>query len=684
VLRERVERGKTTVVRFPRLGAAEEGGEREGDSATEGASASPLAVAPRVANSRGAARSASRGGSPANASSEQDKVSGGGGGGRRKWGLEGLSKRAQEGLDARTSTGSAMASWLQREAALDRNLSELEARAALARPPTTARAERIYERNPAAADPSAARLESEGQAAAEEHAEELWGRFEDEGLGGTLLRGRFNVALRSLQATRPFFRKLEHEPRQYRRGAGKPKPRKTVTPQADPEPEGWSIKKSVFGPRAIRADAKDYFDTEEVAMKRLALDWKRVCVKKRFRAFVAEIDEDSGEEDEAEAEAGPDGLDQEAALDQELAEVHAELAKHETAIYNGFAFFCVGAAVGEAAYSLKPNSFKLFCGDCEVNDEYLKQDECDKIFVECNVEEEADDDSGGGGKRAQAMAEANDDGALMRFEFLEAVTRLAIGKYMDEANQRTKDVSEAIKMICEECIKPCLSPEASIDRNVFRRERLYCEEVDKALKPYMQVLRAVFSFYRALARKSLLPMEQWLLFLNQSELAGPKTGVSIREGKLVFLFSQLLVVDEINSRERLISMTFFDFLEGVCRMADLCSPVDQEELDSYFARTKPMEPAHELGQVWEFYERVPADRAAKAKRDSAELMATPTRPLAEKLPALLGLALGNLCQNYKADTFRQLAKELATLCKAKGGTVYTEQEEQPLKSRGKR
>ena len=73
-------------------------------------------------------------------------------------------------------------------------------------------------------------------------------------------------------------------------------------------------------------------------------------------------------------------------------------------------------------------------------------------------------------------------------------------------------------------------------------------------------------------------------------LGHPYTGVSLREGKLVYMFSQLCVVDEIKHRERLVSMTFFDFMEAVARMADLVSPVDDAALDDFFGRVEEWGP----------------------------------------------------------------------------------------------
>ena len=53
---------------------------------------------------------------------------------------------------------------------------------------------------------------------------------------------------------------------------------------------------------------------------------------------------------------------------------------------------------------------------------------------------------------------------------------------------------------------------------------------------------------------------------------GPKTGISKREAKLIFGWSQMVSSDEIKKRTKMISITFEDFLDALGRTADLLSP----------------------------------------------------------------------------------------------------------------
>lgn len=70
-----------------------------------------------------------------------------------------------------------------------------------------------------------------------------------------------------------------------------------------------------------------------------------------------------------------------------------------------------------------------------------------------------------------ALADANDDLALMRFEFLEALTRVALLKFGKE--EGVHDVSESVEKLLN-FLKPAVPEQVAIEANVFR-VRLYTE-----------------------------------------------------------------------------------------------------------------------------------------------------------------------------------------------------------------
>ena len=76
--------------------------------------------------------------------------------------------------------------------------------------------------------------------------------------------------------------------------------------------------------------------------------------------------------------------------------------------------------------------------------------------------------------------EENDDNALMRFEWIEGIVRIAVAKFAQDKNM-TEDVSDAVNLLCQYHLDT-MPPEATLNTNIFRRERFYNEEMDLCLQ----------------------------------------------------------------------------------------------------------------------------------------------------------------------------------------------------------
>ena len=76
-------------------------------------------------------------------------------------------------------------------------------------------------------------------------------------------------------------------------------------------------------------------------------------------------------------------------------------------------------------------------------DEHLTVEECSKIFIVVNFEEDK--------KSAQSIV--NEDKALMRFELLECIVRIASEKFCAAALARGEepDISDAVERITHSC-----------------------------------------------------------------------------------------------------------------------------------------------------------------------------------------------------------------------------------------
>eukprot|EP00798_Chlamydomonas_sp_ICE-L_P023776 gene23776-9335_t len=168
----------------------------------------------------------------------------------------------------------------------------------------------------------------------------------------------------------------------------------------------------------------------------------------------------------------------------------------------------------------------------------------------------------------------------MRYEFLEALVRLAIAKY--GRGQATEDVAEAVKMILEKNIAANLPAYATLKTNDFRKERLYNEEVDLVLKKHNVMLKALYSRYRmkpaggGLRTKSL-KIEGWGQLMADAKLVDSQ--FTLVDSNMAFLWSRMLTIDEIKDYGKYTSLTFVDFLEALGRMADMKSLPSESELN---------------------------------------------------------------------------------------------------------
>jgi hypothetical protein len=247
-------------------------------------------------------------------------------------------------------------------------------------------------------------------------------------------------------------------------------------------------------------------------------------------------------------------------LKEELEEVRQAFERNYDGLFCAFLYFCMsGSDIGEDAYSMGLNQWTAFLLDCEIPDNSTKDcraSDLDTIFIVTNFEEDKGSD----------MNKENDDRALMGFEFLEIIVRVAVAKYIK--SKEVDDVSEAVEVLCKQCIIPNLCPEAVIVPNEFRTNKLYFEEIAEVFEDHEPFLRAVYSFYAFLHGAKLMQMEGWIAMCEACGLLGDadsKTGVSKREAKLIYAWSQMQVSDEIKKRTKMISLTFVDFLEAIAR-----------------------------------------------------------------------------------------------------------------------
>ncbi|KAJ9510962.1 hypothetical protein QJQ45_027816 [Haematococcus lacustris] len=130
------------------------------------------------------------------------------------------------------------------------------------------------------------------------------------------------------------------------------------------------------------------------------------------------------------------------------------------------------------------------------------------------------------------------------FEFVSALLRCVVSKLVGA--HVCFRASDALHLFMTQVLLPPLSASALQEPDVFRESRLYRADVQATIQHHWPLLQV---------------------------------GVGAVEAKLVFCWSQLQVPDEVRQRQRALTLGLWDFIEAVCRLADLLSPPSPEELD---------------------------------------------------------------------------------------------------------
>ena len=238
---------------------------------------------------------------------------------------------------------------------------------------------------------------------------------------------------------------------------------------------------------------------------------------------------------------------------EELLETFAKLAAH---IYNTFDFYAVMGS-GTDVTQIQLNQFTDLLDDCEI----VEKDrvECnraamDSIFVVTNREDDQEEDT----------ADANDDRALMRFEFLEILVRIAAAKYID--TKRMTNLSDALFKLLHNHFKDNEgegSCNALIDDpTIFRKDLLYKEEIDRLLRRNMEMLSRMYAAYcenvgMGMTLRNFTDMLKDIGFINRD--------FTQREARLAFVWSKSRVIDEVEGRDKIFHANYYDFMESHCK-----------------------------------------------------------------------------------------------------------------------
>ena len=237
----------------------------------------------------------------------------------------------------------------------------------------------------------------------------------------------------------------------------------------------------------------------------------------------------------------------------------------------------------------------------------------------------------------------------MRQEFIEVIIRVAIIKYKEQADN---DISDAVAMLVTENLVPYIPVQGQIDCDDFRRSRFYLESTETVVNSNIDifsVLYAKYKHHKSVGGLSLFSLPQWMQFLKDVGLIGSDDGdFTTREAMLAFFNSRMIVVDEVKSRNKFISLTFLDFLEAVARIADMISIPTDEDIAS-------LEEGG-YGEVRNMFEyrvkraTITQENLKKRlleRRPSSEALTVSERPLSEKLSKMLEIIMANYAHGFK-------------------------------------
>eukprot|EP00752_Nemacystus_decipiens_P001778 g1718.t2 len=317
---------------------------------------------------------------------------------------------------------------------------------------------------------------------------------------------------------------------------------------SDANDSKWDVNHSIFAPRRKEAESRSFWDTDRVVRKALDADFGRMLKEDRIVKLMAKSDNAvvNGRKTAGEG----------------LEEVKKAIAPYYKTILCIFKYYCLTPSQSvRGAFSIQPNQFGKMMQDADFAGNFISVEEIGKIFVMVNFETD----------KRSAEASVNEDRALMRFELLEALLRVAI-TMRDNENQ---DISPAEKMhtVLEEQLLVNLPREAMEDSDTFRNEILYTQACDSVLQDHQKALAVAYQKYSMLnpvAGKPSFGLEEWKTFTNDARLIGDSIHMlrmGLRDIKQPFYLARMMVSDEIKSRTKMTQLTFVDFLEALTRLA---------------------------------------------------------------------------------------------------------------------
>lgn len=319
----------------------------------------------------------------------------------------------------------------------------------------------------------------------------------------------------------------------------------------------WKILESIWVPRRKNSPGNDFYDTAETKGKAFATDWVMACERMKLENKV--------ERAAAKLEHKEDAP---------LIALQDAMVEYADVIMQTFTFYA-SLGAGNDIFGIGKNSFLQFVRDLDlVDNEVMGQRDQDiqLIFEAANAS-------------ASKEEQYNHRLSLNRWEFTGVLVQLLLGK---KVVTQMMPIAEAVAQFFDKDLVSNVPRECFQDSNSFRSDFCYIEETDIVLKQYEASLRFLFNAFAfgtgaigdKLLSTKLLDFTEYILFINRLDIIDPF--ITMREVRLVFLWSRMLIIDEnvTAGRKKVIQLNFEDFLEVLVRFAYMMAlPNDQDIFD---------------------------------------------------------------------------------------------------------
>ena len=451
----------------------------------------------------------------------------------------------------------------------------------------------------------------------------------------------------------------------------------------------WRLDDSIWAPRKLYGNSKDYYETDESMRTVFNTDWEIAGAAIAKMVERAEELRDSsparassssglrprGASPPQPAPLSPTGSSPSSSpprspstsqprvlsrIEDSVAEVGEALWAHRNVAYGAFDYYACLMTENERSltdgevdiYAIGYNAFTEFARDCGLVGKACPLRTLDLIWTSSNKMSHSALNSL---RRTTSRSDTsytdrwNHEKTLSRHEFLQAIVRLANVLYVDTGVEST--VASAVLRLCL-TLKANLPPEALQDSNLFRNQFCYNEQMDRELVPWEESLRAIFSVYsRAnrslvdeLQHKKTMSVGEWLTFLNHYDLL--QTGqISTFGAKMVFKWSMIRARPDHTaaSERKMRQLTFIDFVEALVRVACLMAlPIDAEldaaeahDAGEYLHALEQADALHEFivshKVGWQGQPRQPSGRCVAHLISLLIRTAVPNRKISDKI-----------------------------------------------------